>query len=325
MIQRQLPPWARADHPVLRYIVGLSSTPDRRPIYARRIFVVVTSVVIAVVGYAIASDFFVDDLFEKPISEALILMLFWPLFVMQIAVRLSAMAMTVGTIGEEKRRQTWDNLRTTTNGAALAIRARWSAVVFYRLRAPMIVMTLARLVLIGALLYDLTAFRGDYLSNLTVNITPEVPLPAAVLLLALVMTASLLLPFTATGFDAAVGMLVSTFVNQRVYVVMAQIALSAFRLGITFVLLLAVTEFREMGGVEAFTSDTTLWLLLFAFAALGDWGLTILHLGYFGQVVWAEVPYSIFIGVGLLVFVFVQTLITDGILALAVRRAERRE
>ena len=282
----------------------------------------VVSVVVAVVGYAIGSQFFAEDLFEKPISEALMLMLFWPIFAIQIILSISALAMTVGVIGEEKRRQTWDHLRTTTEGASLAIRARWSAVVFYRLRSPMIIVMLARVVLIGAMLYDLTAFRGDYLNNLTVNITPELPLPVAVMLLALTMTASFLLPFTSVGFDAAVGLLVSTVVQQRVYVTLVQIALISVRVAIILGLLLGVTQFRT-GGLEL--SNVNLWLLLFAFAALGDWSLSILHLGYFGAVVWIDVEYSILIGAALLVFVFVQTLITDGLLALAVRRAERRE
>ncbi len=323
MIQRQLPSWARANHPVLRYIVGISGENARQRTTARWILVAIMSVVVVVVGYALGSDFFADDLFEKPISEALMLILFWPVFVLQIVLGLSAFLMTIGVIGEEKRRQTWDNVRTTTEGASLTIRARWSAVVFYRLRSPMIVVTLARIVLIGALLYDLTAFRGDYLNNLTVNIIPELPLPGAVILLALMMTASLLLPVTGVGFDAAVGLLVSTTVQQRVYVVLMQIALIAFRVAVVAVLLIAVTQFRTDGMIG--TSNLNLWLLIFAFAALGDWSLSLLHLGYFGAVVWINVEYSILIGLALLVFVFIQTLLTDGILALAIRRAERRE
>lgn len=322
MIQRQLPPWARVDNPVLRYIIGFQPEGGRQRLYARWIFVLIVSVVVVVVGYAIGSQFFSEDLFEKPISEALMLMLFWPIFAIQVILSISALVMTVGVIGEEKRRQTWDNLRTTTEGASLAIRARWSAVVFYRLRSPIIVVLLARLVLIGAMLYDLTAFRGDYLNNLTVNITPDLPLPVAVMLLALTMTASLLLPFTSVGFDAAVGLLVSTVVQQRVYVILVQFGLIAVRVAIILALLLGVTQFRT-GGLEF--SNVNLWLLLFAFAALGDWSLSLLHLGYFGAVVWMDVEYSILIGAALLVFVFVQTLITDGLLALAVRRAERRE
>ncbi|MFN8375186.1 MAG: hypothetical protein U0694_20210 [Anaerolineae bacterium] len=63
------------------------------------------------------------------------------------------------------------------------------------------------------------------------------------------------------------------------------------------------------------------WLLVTGYAALGDWGLYFLEVGANGMV-WATVPYSVFIGVVLLLFCFVLALLTDAMIAWAVRRAE---
>ena len=324
MIQRQLPPWARHTHPVMRSVLG----PNHQN-YAERVkrwmFIGVTTLVLAFIGVLIGTEFFQVDLSQLPISEALMKVVFWPLFGLQIVLRLFALSMTIGTIGDEKRRQTWDNLRTTAEGASLAMRARWSSVVFYRMRPMLYVVTIARFVLIGALLYDLTAFSGDYLNNLTVSIVPQVPFAVSVLFVALMMTASLLLPVSGLGLDAAIGLAVSTVTHQRIYAILAQITLAAIRVGIVAGLLILMTEFR--GGVIGIESATQLglWVLIFGFAAIGDWGVSLLHLGFFGAEVWANVDYSIFIGVALLVFVFAQTLMTDLLLAFAVRRAERSE
>lgn len=325
MIQRQLPYWARLENPVLRQTLNAPRAGEPRRIPYVRVFLAALLVAVMIAaGVVVGSDLFAVDLFDLPISQALMAVIFWPVFVVQIVLRLAALGMTVGAVGEEKRRQTWDSLRTTYSGASLALRARWSAVVFYRLRPGLLLVTVARLVLIGAVLYDLTAFSGEYLNYLTGNITPDVGLPVAVLLLALTMTASLLLPLTAVGFDAALGLFVSTFVEQRIYVALAQITLSALRIGIIGLLLLLMTDFRVDFLIEGST-QAGLWLLVFGFAALGDWGLSLLWLGFFGGEVWPTVDYSLLVGLALLGFVFVQTLLTDGLLALTVRRAEMSE
>ncbi|NJL57316.1 hypothetical protein HC928_20890 [bacterium] len=325
-IQRQLPPYARLDHPILRHILGVprGDHARRRTPYVRVFLAALLVALMIAAGVVIGSEFFAVDLLQQPISQALSAVVFWPLLIAQLLLRLTALGMTIGTVSEEQRRQTWDSLRATSNGAALALQARWSAVVFYRLRPALLLMTAARLLLIAALLYDLTAFSGDYLSFLTGDIQPAMSVPVAVLLLTFALTASLLMPLTGTGLDAALGLLVSTFVQRRVYVVLAQITLSALRVAVVIGLLAAVLNFRDDTLLTNGTS-TGLWLLIFGFAALGDWGVSLLHLGYFGAEVWANVPYSILIGPALLGFVVVQAALIDGLLWLAVRRADRSE
>jgi hypothetical protein len=326
MIRRlttQLPAWMQSGHPALRYVLGNQTGAESTQMrYTRALFTILLVGLFLASGYIIASNLLRENPFELPFSQMLSSILFWPAFVLQIALQLTVLAMTVNTVGEERRRQTWDSLRATSSGPALALRARWSAVILYRVRGLIGLLVLARLVLIAGILVDLTAFRGEYINYLIAGSVTEVPLVLGVLLLAFTMTASLLLPVTGIAFDAALGLLVSTFAHQRVYTTLAQITLVSVRMLVIGLLLLGITQFRD-GVLEI--SDALTWLLLLAFAAVGDWGLSLLYLGFYGAEVWATVPYGIFLGLGMLLFVLVQAALTDGILSLAIYRAEQSD
>jgi membrane protease YdiL (CAAX protease family) len=116
-------------------------------------------------------------------------------------------------------------------------------------------------------------------------------------------------------------LLISSLFKHRVYSIMLQIFLIAARVLVVGGLLFGVTQFIQ-GDLEV--ADPLAWLLIAGFAAFGGWGLLLLQLGALGEI-WASIPFSVFLGVGLLLFVLAQALLTDGILALAVRRAERHE
>ena len=58
------------------------------------------------------------------------------------------------------------------------------------------------------MLWELTDYQGRSLDLLISGIVPDLPLVGAILLIALMMTAALLIPLTAVGFDAAVGLLI---------------------------------------------------------------------------------------------------------------------
>lgn len=326
MFQRltgQLPAWMLPDHPILRYTLGRNrEEKSRRRRLSNLAGLVAVLVAFVIGGYFVSSEQFTVNPFDQPLSQMLFNILFWPTLILQVVLQIAAQTMTINTIGEEKRRQTWDSLKTTSQGAALTVRTRWSAVLFYRLRGFIAILLAVRIILIGALLFDLTAFRGEYLNYLTGSITPSIPLPLAVLLLAVMMAATLLLPITGLGIDAASGLLVSTFAQQRTYTVLVQVVITALRVAIIVGLLFTVTQFRT-GELEA--SALVTWLLLFFFAAMGDWGLSFLWLGFYGSQVWAEVPYGIFIGLAVLLYVMVQAALTDGLMNLAIRRADGTE
>lgn len=321
MIQRfaiQLPPWARLEHPVLRYGLGRTRILTRRSRYARAALLALIVVGLTAVGYLIATNM-LQRAPGQHFTESLAAVVFWPVIGVQLAARLVVYGLTVNTVNDERRRQTWDSVRSTENGIELMLRTRWAGI-FYRLREVLGGLIVVRVVLIGGILFDLTAFRGGYLDRLINGVTPEVSVPMAVVLLSLLMTASILLPLTGLGLDAALGLLISTVFQERLYMVIAQIVFSLARVALLILLLAGTMQY--LNG-ELVVRDGLSWLLVGGFAAMGDWGISLLHLGAYGEI-WATVPFGIFIGPGLLVFALVQAMLTDWILALAIRRADLR-
>lgn len=324
MIRRfigELPKWARFDHPILRYELTRNAGELRpRARYLRALGTILALLALLAGGYLYATDFLRQPSAGENLTDSLWRVLYFPALALTLLLRVSVISTTVNTVSEERRRERWDNLRATEAGAELALRTRWVAV-FYRFRGLVALLMLARVILIIGILYDLTAFRGGYLSMLTANITPEVSVVFGVVLLSLIMTASTLLVWTGTGLDAAVGLFASALIKQRLYTAMFQILFIAIRLFVPLALLIAVTQFI-VGGLQL--EAGWLWLLILAFVVTGDWGMILLQLAALGEI-WARVPYSIFIGVAMLVIVLLQALITDGLLAYAVRHAERHE
>jgi len=183
----ELPAWVRRDHPVLRYELGKATRGSFALRLLRAFLVVLALAVAAGIGTVIATNFFTQPAGET-LFDSIHAIAYFPLLIAQLALRVVAFAMTADTVGEEMRRQQWDSLRATPNGADLALRTRWIGV-FYRQRGFIIALLISRVLLIGVMLYELTGFQGRYLDLLIYRITPEVALPAAILLLSFVMTA----------------------------------------------------------------------------------------------------------------------------------------
>jgi hypothetical protein len=314
----QLPEWARRDHPVLRYELGETARPALRRRLARALVVVIGGALFLIVGYVIATGTLTRPA-GQTIVESINNVLYFPLIALQVILELAAFVMTSDYIGGQIRRQNWDNLRATAQGARLAMRARWLSV-FYRLGGLIGVIVAARVVLIALILWDLTAFQGRYLDLLINGIVPEVPLVGAILLQSFLMTAALLLPLTSVGFGAALGLLVSAYVNGRTYATLIQFVALLVRVVLTAGLLLVAD--RALSGAQLGVTDVGAWFLMGGLGTLGDWGLAFLHLGQFSEV-WATVPYGIFLGLGMLIFALAQAALADRVLALAVSRAQR--
>lgn len=313
-----LPGWARTDNPVMSYQLPHGTPPSRGVRLLRAFGVLVLGAVLLLLGYMLATNFLRTQPGSYPV-ESINNILYFPLLALQILLSIAALLLTTGTVSREQRLQHWDNLRATPSGADLLLRTRWASV-FYRLRGLLGLIIVGRVILLACMLYDLTSFQGRYIDLLINGVIPEVGVIVAVLLLALQMTASILLPITATGMDASLGLFISTTVQQRTYNVLLQLLLIIVRIGVTTALLLGVTRFLE-GHLQA--SDPAAWLLMFSAAAFGDWGLGMLYLGRAGEI-WATVPYGIFIGLALVIFCFVQAYLADQILVWAVKRAQRR-
>jgi hypothetical protein len=320
MLQRlgmELPEWARSKHPHVRYELGQVKRASRRMKYAQAIGISFVIVLLFVGGYFIGTNF-LQNVPGQSLTESAMAIVFWPTFVLQIILQIAAMTLTVNMVSEQKRRLTWDNLRATEGGTGVALRAKWASV-YYRLRLLLGLVMAIRIGLVLGILYDLTAFQGRYIDLLINNITPEVSPIVGALLLAFLMTAALLLPLTAIGMQAAIGLLIAVNFQQRVYNVMAQIIIVVIRLLIIAGLTLATTQFINN---QLPLGDAPAWLLTGAYAAVGDWGLRFLHVGFYSEI-WATIPYTIFFGIALLVFSLGQSLVTEWILAFTIRRAEQ--
>jgi hypothetical protein len=314
----QLPIWARPEHPVLRYEIGKGARPRTASRYLRALGGVLLVGGLLLMGYLIATGLLRTPPGQTP-TDALNGVLYFPVLALQLILSISAVTTTSGIVGDEQRRQNWDNLRATPAGAELAMRARWVSV-FWRMRGLLILVIVLRIVLIVGILWDLTGFQGRYLDLLINGIVPELSLVVAVLLLSFLMTAALLLPITGVGFDGAAGLLIAALFPGRASGVLAQILYILARVGLTLGLsLLAV---RVLEGA-LLIGDVGAWASVFANGALGDWGLSFLYLGRYGEI-WAIIPFGVLMGLALLVFALVQAALADAVLGLAVRRAQRK-
>ncbi len=315
-----LPAWARPDHPLLRYELARAERLTKRARLARgaRLALIIFALLL---GGVLAATDFLRQPAGLSLNESAAAVLYWPLLAAQVALHVAAIALTGGVISAARRRQTWDSLRATAGGAALALRTQW-ALVYYRLRGPLGALLLLRALLIGSALLDLTAFQGRYLDLLSSGITPPLPLVGAALLLACALAASLLLPLTSVGFDAALGLWAGAALQARVYIFLAQAGLVLARLALTVALAAAARAF--MAGSLFALPDPAAWALLLLYGAVGDQGLALLNLGLAGEI-WAVVPYGILLGPALLLLALLQAAGSDWALARAIRRAERAD
>jgi hypothetical protein len=337
MLQRfalQLPTWARQTHPHVRYELQAGQRVSRRGRYIRAILLSLLVILILAGGYVIGSGILQASLGQgeaqcatpvqftpnfRVLTECLSAITFWPGLGIQILLQIAALGLTMSMVSEQKRRLAWDNLRATEEGTSLALRARWISV-YYRLRPFWIILLVLRFVLILGILYDLTSFQGRYIDLLTNPITPEIPPVASAVLVAFMMTAGLILPLTALGLDAAIGLYISVNVQNRFFAILLQLLFILLKLAVLAGLIIGVTQF--MTGQLTTLTEPLPWLLMTGYAALGDWGLRYLYLGFFSEV-WATVPFTILIGLVLLLWALAQSALSEWILNLAVKRADR--
>ena len=315
------PNWAKPSNPLLRY--HLQRTHQSLPLRGRTLRVIAWSLVLsllALLGYSYATDWLQRPL-QMPYTRDLWRMLFYPLVILQVIVGVAGLSMGVGAIGDERRHQRWDKLRATELGAKLALRTRWLTIVFHHLRGLLALIIGARAVLVLAILYDLTSIEGLYLNTLVARAVPSLSLWSGFILLSGWMTAFLLLPLTTTGVDVALGLLISARLRRRAVAVIVQILAITLRV-VTMVGLVWVLVRYEAGAIALGSSSAL--ALLGVGSAFGDWGLSLAQLTRAGEI-WADVPYAIVINAGLIGVCLVQIAMMGGLLALAVRFAERNE
>lgn len=301
-----------SNHQILRYKLSRK----KHGIYQSTQYFNILSV--AVLGLLTLGYVYVMSWLHPPAStnltDIILHIIYFPMFFLQFGLQIYMFSSTIYSVGSERRRLRWDIVSITEIGEELSIRTWWIAV-FYRMRRWLGIVFVVRCILILGMLYDLTAFRGHYLEILTVNVTPEISLLSSIFLFGLLITAGIFLPFTASGLDAAFGLLISTKVRQRIFIALIHGVIVAIRITVIVGLLVVTTQILQ-GKLELI--DPVAWVILFIFAAFADCGLLFLHLGALG-VVWASVPYAMFLGLALVIFILIQTFIIDRLLGHASR------
>jgi hypothetical protein len=138
------------------------------------------------------------------------------------------------------------------------------------------------------------------------------------------MTASLLAPFTALAFDAALGMFIASLLRRRVPGALGQFALILGRIALTVWALwvaAAALSLNPFTGTSATSVNPVLgWLGALAGFTEGDLGLTLLYLPNIGRL-WADLDYGVLVGVGCLIYVLVQAALANALVHWAGRRA----
>lgn len=240
-----------------------------------------------------------------------------PLLALQTGTWVVAFVLGGGTVGRQRSRKTWDSLRATEAGVALELRMRWLGILL-RLRAPIAAILLVRLLYCLGMWVDLSAFGGHHGSMLARQALP--PLPdswLALPLIAATMAALLLLPLGAIGLGAALGILLSVLIRERLFAALAQVLIVSAQL----IWVVAGSLQIHIGWLQLPGEAQFAWQLLYG--ALGDWGLSLAQLSNLGEL-WSSVPHGAGLGPVLLGMALAAGMVADGLLWLAAQLGERR-
>lgn len=316
----QLPTWARPDYPMLRYL--------RRPLdegpalvrAARRMNLVLVILVLAAAGLA-------GSLMGSPIwlrhstGSRVFDVLYFPLTIAQFAAQVFALQLMANVVAGERARGRWEEIKITSHGAEMLVRAHWAALL-YRLLPVIALLMLPRLVFAARMLADVAREQGYYLDFYLSGTTPEIPLELAILMVAGLMTAALLQVPVLLALLAAAGLALSARLRSGmirggralVFVLHAAVFVLARDWGRTVIDAGPWTTFYAQMGMPA------RWLGLFFMGTLGDQGLRFMDLTTTLQT-WPEVHYAVLIGGALLAALVIEVLLTNALLRLAVRWA----
>ena len=246
--------------------------------------------------------------------------LYFPALALQALSLMLALALGAASVDAERNRKTWDKLRATEAGAGLALRARWLGIL-YRLRAPIAVILLMRLLLALAALVELTAFGGHYVQMLSADAAPPLgDWRLGLLVIALSVALSLAQPLAMIAAAAALGLFLSVIVAERLYSALLQIALATIYVAL---LLAAAASAADILQGRLILSDAAQFAIVLAYSSYGDWGLLLAELGSLGQV-WGRVPAGAGISLGMAALLLIQALFADRLMSLAERISERR-
>ena len=316
-IRKRLPPqWAR--NPLLNYEWFHPRVDDTR----RQFIMQLLFLGILLTGGAMFLDATTTGNLRtsQSATSALWGSLYFPALALQTLTAIAALLLGAAALDAQVQGNTWDNLRITESGAGLALGARWLGIL-HRLRAPIAAILLVRLLLALSILFDLSAFGGGYLKMLNADAATSAADWRVILpLIALSVTAGLLLPLSMIASFAALGILTGLAIKDRLFAAVAQIllvvTLLVFISAASLAVSLALQDKLTLPGAAAF-------LLFLGYSSYGDWGLALLQLGSMGAI-WQRAPFGILIGPGLAGLALTQAFMADGLMWLTQRLVERQ-
>jgi hypothetical protein len=322
----RLPDWARLSHPVTHYILR------RAEYYARKRWIRILNCAVGVIFLAGILTFSImlyvrgeyDAAFLPGESPAFVIL--YPLlaffhFALSLGAVTQVMILGLNIPGAslDDQRATWEVTKISTRGADLVTRGRW-AVALYRMSAVLVLLIGARIVFAGWLIIEFVR-EPDRLQTVLDQLTPAVPTPVGVLLVAVLLLAVTILPLTWAMLLISLGLFISTWVRRlwllqlvQQVIVLGGITLYAFSLFMGWYALITP---------EKWISDPQgrvigVWIM----ALFGDQGLRLMTRPALLQLL-ARVEYGIFVGLLLLVAVFTQVYCSRTLLRRSVRRAGR--
>ncbi|MBN1679818.1 MAG: hypothetical protein JW966_05970 [Anaerolineae bacterium] len=318
VITGQVPDWARPDNPVLRYTL---QRYDRRITWVMRwsgrlVGMAAFGMLLAIsyARYEAGSPLGVS----RDIGSAVFAILYFPLLALQYVAVLTALVWTSNTVILEQRRAGWELVKVTSRGAAMSTRSWWVAL-FYRMRWMLAAIVLARVFFAGWMLVDLTRYQGRYLDLYITGITPAVSVEAAIVLLAMYVTAALLLPVVLVGLNAALGLFLSSFVNNRLLAPLLRVMIVLFETGV-FGTALLINDLDVR--LSWYTADArSFGDHVFAVLA-GDFGLELMDLETLFRT-WADTEYGVLLGAAALAAVIGMIVLTNALIMAAGWRAGR--
>jgi hypothetical protein len=315
----EMPQWAQTEHSALRQELTRFAPPNRTPLQKiwRTLQIILAMLALVLIGYYFATNGFTESPAEN-FTQGIWQVLFLPSLFLQAIT--SAIALMSGFL-DSPNSGIDHAIKTTPKGIRLWVRAKWLGG-FLRLRHLLMWILAMRMVMIGAMLIDMTAMRGSYLTLLgQLNANPSMPLPVTMLVVVLGLTGALVFPIASIGMEIALSLWARYGVKERSFAFLAQFSL----LGLRLILMAgSVWLWERVQNNEVIVPVQNWYTVLGGYTVLGDWGLWQLNLAQMGQF-WETVPNSAVL-CGLLVgFVFVQLAIISLALRFTVTGVERIE
>jgi hypothetical protein len=330
LFYRDLPIWMERTHPMMRREIKREvqrSTPYSHWLKGVRWLSALTMVsFLLMIGYTTV-DMVTNNNQALSISEIIFAWQLFPLYFVHFLLLGGTFIMGVDTLKNQKRLNLWDEVRATSDGVRLIVWVRWAYLTFYHNSLLLKITYVVRVLMILALLMDLTSFGGNYLSYLLLQSTPNLPLWVGVILVGMNITAGLLLPLSMMSLTSSFALLLSTYFKQPILNLFIKFVVLIFYMFISlFLVMLLSTLYLETAQESAsILMNNPLGefggLLAIITSLFVDWGTTLLFLGFLGEHLWVNIPYSVFIGAGMLFVIIAQAYLSELLLRYAIHRA----